>query len=262
MLPSALDATTIEFGDPATVGRSPRIAVLAHYSTSPTASRSVRTLLSHLSHQGYQPVVVSSADTGPLDWAGWLPPGAVVVRKANVGYDFGSWAVALALFPRLVEAEHVLLVNDSMVGPFVDLGPLVRGFEAGRADVWGLTDSWQYRHHMQSYFLGFRGGTLALPPLAAFWSGIRHERSKWDVVRRNELGLGRLAARHRLTMSAAFPSDGVVPWGANVAVRGWRELLDLGFPFVKRSVALDPQLAPAVSHALRERFGLLVGDWL
>jgi hypothetical protein len=255
-----------EQGTPAAVANPDRLAILVHYSDASTVSRSFRTLVQEFACAGYTCVVVSSSPARqPLDWSGGLPPEVIVIRKPNVGYDFGSWTVGLNSIPGSRRAEAVVLANDSVVGPFRELGPIIKDFEATGADAWGLTDTRQYFHHLQSYFLGFRRGVLAEPALATFWDGVRHERTKWDVIRRNELALSALLYQEGYSTTAAFRCDDFVPAGENPVIRAWWRLLERGYPFVKRQIITEPEVAPRsdmVVHEVRALFGLELAEWL
>ena len=144
-----------EHGSPADFGQPERVAVLVHWSVQPVVSRSFRELVRQLSQHGYRTVIVSAAEFAePLDWGGTLPAESIVLRKPNIGYDFGSWAVGLGVLPAITQAPYVILANDSLLGPFTDIGDLLADFESSIADVWGLTDTRQFSHHLQSYFLG------------------------------------------------------------------------------------------------------------
>jgi lipopolysaccharide biosynthesis protein len=243
-----------------------RAAVLAHFSVDPVVGRSFRELIRELHRHGYLIVVVStSVAPGPLDFRGELPHSAVVLRRSNVGYDFGSWAVGLSLVPAVRGAEHTILANDSMVGPFASLGSILGQFEASSADVFGLTDTYQYSHHLQSYFVGYRRGVLNERVLRRFWDGIRHEDEKIDIILKNEVGLSRVLRAESFVTDVAFRSDAIVPHGENPVIRGWRRLLEQGFPFVKREIVRYPDVAPdgeRVPAVLRAAFGEDVADWL
>lgn len=243
-----------------------RVAVLAHYAPTPTLSRSATRLIEELSRAEYQVVLVSACeDAAPLRWPQSEPPPITVLRKPNVGYDFGSWAVALHTFPSIARAEHVILVNDSMAGPFSSLAGLLRRCESSSADVYGLTDTTQFLPHLQSYFLGFRSGVLAERPLARFFADVRHETTKWDVVRNYELGLGRLFRREGYGATAAFRGRSLVGYGDNPTIKGWLALIRQGFPFVKRELVRDVTLAPDgeyVAHAVATLCGERIEDWV
>jgi len=73
-----------------------RVAVMAHWSADPVPSRSVLTQLHELSAGGYETVLVSAAELdAPLARVGGagdlaMPATTTVLRRQNVGYDFGS----------------------------------------------------------------------------------------------------------------------------------------------------------------------------
>ncbi len=243
-----------------------RVAILVHFSRSQHVNRSFRILVREFTDAGYLPLVVSACPAPyPLDWGGGLPPQAVVLRKPNIGYDFGSWAVGLAALPAVKSSEHVVLANDSVIGPFTSLAPHLAAFESTDADVWGLTDTRQYLHHLQSYFLGFRHGVLAEKLLSQFWAERRHERTKWDIIHRNEIALGQLLLNEGYVMASAFRADDLVPAGQNPVIRAWWKLIELGFPFVKREIVTNPTVAPRsewVAREVRACFGVEIDEWI
>ena len=260
------DHVRVEHGIPDDVA-GPKVALLAHWSRRPRITRSVTTLVRELQAGGYVVVVTSSCESPHgLDWGPDVDPGRLVVlRKPNVGYDFGSWSVALEMVPAAAEAERTLVLNDSMAGPFTSLGPLLDDFDRSPADVWALTDTQQFGSHLQSYCLGFRDGVLTDRPLERFWSRIRHETDKDRIIHDNELGLSKLLRGEGYVLLPAYPHEKVVDSGQNPVIKGWRRLLDLGFPFVKREILRDPSVAPAgrsVRPLLHRRFGIDVADWV
>jgi hypothetical protein len=268
--PLVLDAVagqvTVEAGADVDVTGTGRAALVAQYSASPRMSRSFLELLTRLSEAGYRCVVSSTCEApGPLRWPGDLPPGTVVLRRPNVGYDFGSWTVALDRFPGVAPLDRVLLTNDSMAGPFAPLAPLLADFDAARTDVWSLTDSYQLGRHMQSFFVGFRGGVLAEPALRTFFRRVRVEPEKMDVVRRYEVGLTAACLGGGYTMSTRFRSQDLGIGAENPTLAGWYRLLEAGFPFVKRTLINDPSTAPGAEHVdavLRRTYGVDLADWV
>jgi lipopolysaccharide biosynthesis protein len=243
-----------------------RIAVFAHWAADARVSRSAVELTRALLGFGYEVVFVSAAEgTAPLEWAADRPAGVTVLRRPNIGYDFGSWATALDRYPAIAATPHVLLLNDSLVGPFQPIDHLLERFHESAADVWGLTDTTQFCHHLQSYCLGFKSRTLLEAPLSRFWLDIRVEPSRERVIWHNEIGLGRLLDRERFVTEAAIPYWRVVRENQNPTILGWRGLLDEGFPFVKRQLLLQPHVAPDGPHVRAEilrRFGVNVDAWL
>ncbi len=265
-------------------GSPARVAVIAHWAPDSKVSRSVAELTRVLSANEFMVVVVSTAKgAGPLEWPEPQPASVTILRRPNVGYDFGSWATALDRYPVVAGADQVLLMNDSLAGPFEPMDDLLARFADSRADVWGLTDTTQFGHHLQSYCLGFKNQKLREAPLAGFWRGIRIEASRDDVIWRYEIGLSRLLHRERNTLDVAFDYGGVVREGQNPTIIGWQRLLDRGFPFVKRQLLRSPvgpmaltarRLARAVApgevapdgeqvrEELKRRYGVDVDDWV
>jgi lipopolysaccharide biosynthesis protein len=260
-------AVSVEGGDNlATAGTVDRVAILAHWASSARLSRSVTTLVSALRVAGYHIVIVStSEDPQPLGWSDARPDGVTVMRRPNLGYDFGSWATAIDRYPQIVEADRVLLLNDSLAGPFATLDPLIARFHASIADVWAVTDTSQFAYHLQTYIVGFPGRSLRELPLRRFWRGIYVEPTKEDVIWRNEIGFSQLLRRERFVIDVAIPFHRIVPEGKNPTIIGWRRLLDRGFPFVKRELLRRPEIAPdgdEVRSELRRRFEVDVDEWV
>lgn len=256
---------TVESG-PARPPAGDRVALVASWAPDARVSRSLSELVRSLDAAGYPAIVIrASDDTAPLHWDSAPPASTVVLRKPNIGYDFGSWAVALDRFPALAKRRNVILVNDSMVGPFRALDEMAHSFESSRADVWGATSTRQVIPHLQSYLLGFRNGVLADPAVRQFWRSVNHLEDKSQIISDYELGLSRLLRAEGVTSDAWFASERVVAPADNPVINGWHRLIDLGFPFVKRELVRNPAIvrdARLAPHVIREQFGADVAEWL
>ena len=114
---------------------------------------------------------------------------AVIVRR-NIGYDFGAWRDAIEFLglPRAA-TEEVILVNDSVFGPLLPLSGTLRRLILPKADIWGLTESWQVRYHLQSFFIAFGPAALRSAAFAKFWRSVKPVPLKSYVVRAYEVGV-------------------------------------------------------------------------
>lgn len=221
---------------------------------------------------------------------------AVIIRR-NVGYDFGAMADALSAMalPR-PDTQRLLIANDSVYGPLTPIRDIVARMDFAQADVWGATDSWQHRYHLQSYFLLAGRRALDHPAWAAFWNQVRQVSSKDWVISRYEVGLtqallrgglrcralwryqnlldqaiaeltaaeqeggGRtLIERARMERLARVCAAYVKRAPVNPTAELWRELLADGYPFIKAELLrTNPARVPDVAEwqAVVERFSI------
>lgn len=243
-----------------------RAAFFASYGEADTFSRSVIETIRALSERGYDVVLIRSSDNGVQ--ANWPESEAdirpTIIYRPNIGYDFGSWAIALQSFPRLARREHVILLNDSLVGPFGSMAPLLDHFESCSADVWAATSSKQIEMHLQSFLMGFHGGVLAEYPLKRFWQSIRELGTKEEIIQQHEIGLSRLIEREMLTSESFLPAEIAGKGLRNSAISSWRVLLRNGFPFVKRELLRTERFAvqrDLIVEMVREEYGQDALQW-
>ncbi|MEO7070279.1 MAG: glycosyltransferase [Nostocoides sp.] len=247
-------------GDPESLLGGSRIAVLAEYDRASRVRPNATALAEALASAGYPTIVVCAREP----WVRLTPPvvheRVAVVRRPNLGYDFGSWAAVLSAYPAVARAAHVVLTNDSLLGPFSPIDGLLTTAETAGTDIWAATSSELPRPHVQSYFLTFHEGVLARPALKNFFAGVTHQHSKKAVVQAYEMGLSQLLRDEKLTTAAGWTAQDLgLPPAANPTFHGWRQLLDAGFPFVKRVLVEErhlEQLGAEVRDLLRHRFGV------
>ncbi len=243
-----------------------RVAVVSSWSPTNVMSRSFSEYLKMLTEGDYVPFVVSTTiSRDPLEWPFGLPENAVVVRRDNIGYDFGSYAAALNAAPLLRDIDHLLLTNDSMVGPFAPINEILGTAESSNADICGLTESLQYVHHPQSFFLMFRKGVLTEEPMRRFFDEVRQQGEKVEIIQAYELGLSRHCAHEGYSWESVVGSHRTSVGAENPTLYGWESLLDAGVPFVKRNILLDPtrvSITREMPHAIWRRYGQDVRDWL
>jgi hypothetical protein len=254
------------FGDGAMLRRTSRVAVVASYGVEPAASRSLTALIEEFEANGYTVVLVRASESmhRPV-FPHTSTASPIVITKPNVGYDFGSWATALAVFPEIASVQRVILVNDSLLGPFASLSSMIEDFEQSSSDVWGATDTTEYFPHLQSYLLGFVGGVLAHRSVRSFWRHVRVIDDKDAIVVRYEIGLSRLLSKEGFSSRPWFSHDRIVPEGGNPTTIGGSRLLAAGFPFVKRILIENPGVFPDAAVAtsfVRERYAQNVADWI
>jgi lipopolysaccharide biosynthesis protein len=183
------------------------VVVFCHFDGQGRIRDHTRDYINALRDEGFDIVfVTNSGQLAPPDLAWLRARAARVVIRRNVGYDFAAWRDAMASC-RLPKPGTKLLViaNDSVYGPMQPISSMLKRINFELGDVWGVTDSWQHRFHLQSYFVAFGPAALASEAFTHFWSSVRNVRSKRWVVTRYEVGLTRTLIAAGLRCRAVWP---------------------------------------------------------
>lgn len=242
--------------------------VFSHYDPHGTVEPYVRGYLAELQRCGFQVVFVSTSprlDTESQEALRELT--AAVILRENIGYDFGSYKTGI-LFLRHMQAEpsRLLLTNDSVFGPLQPLAPLLPAHDD--FGLFGMTDSFDFSYHLQSFFILYGTPVLRSPEFAAFWDRVELLSPdvpgfKQKIILDYEVGGSQYFLNHGFPVAAAFPfrktlatamdhygtllaaaeaPGGVAPAPLKVRFNAthsfWEELIELGFPFIKRELLL------------------------
>ncbi len=214
---------------------SDSFAVIAQYSTVAKFTESLNRYIQSLLANSYAVIVVSACeDPSLLQIPEDVEAKITLIRKPNIGYDFGSWATALHTFPELLKKTNLILTNDSLIGPFDSISNLLTDLENSKFDLTGITDSTQMHYHLQSYLIHFKPKAINCQNLISFILSVNHYSLKNDVILKYELGLTRTAQLSGIFVGAIFPWNLIVQPDRNPSLLGWERLIDLGFPFLKR----------------------------
>lgn len=256
----------LERGSRDAIDAAERVAIVAQYSATPVQPLSLSRYLAALDASGYATAVVSTAEFDePLEFPHGVPDRTVVIRRPNLGYDFGSWTTGLGWIPGVRSKPVVLLTNDSMLGPFAPIDELLEwAAEPPGPDIRCLTSSFQFGRHMQSYFLSFRGGILADPVWRRFFDGIRVQSTKEDVVMAYELRLSRLAFSESYSTDEWVTGPDIGAGDENPTIRAWQGIIASGAPFLKRTILTHPDLtaeAAASAEYLQRLYNIDIHQW-
>lgn len=223
------------------------LTVMAGYCTGPSIPRSTQLWVEALrAHSQHLLLVFDNPAPAQLP-PSWQGPDLTLVFERHGGYDFGSYRRGLEQAKArglLEQASHVLLCNDSVLGPLGDLGPLLQRMQAAPDQAWGLTASHQLTPHLQSYFVLLGRALLERAPLRHFFESIEPLPSRYAVIQRYELGLSRAVLAAGAPLQAWVEPQVVLdprtgqPAGNPTAFP--LSLVELGVPLIK-------------ARALRER---------
>lgn len=186
----------------------PKVAVLLNFDRASMIHRYVLHQVEALAAAGFAVIfVTNSRRLSAENLALLIPHCHAVVRRHNRGYDFGAWRDAIMALTDTDDMETLLLANDSVYGPFGPLDQVTGRMTADQGDFWALTDSWQRRFHLQSYFMLVHRRALQSEAWRRFWADFRHSANKEFVVRRYEIGLTQVMLRGGLRCRALFAYD-------------------------------------------------------
>jgi hypothetical protein len=192
-------------GNQTALEEAKKVAVFVHFDRGGNLQKFVEFYLKQLNDCGFAIVFVSNSPTLKQCTIEKLQDiCSLIVHRHNVGYDFGAYKEGIAQIPDLDRLDCLLIANDSVYGPLQDLIAMVNQMPASTADVWGVTDSWEFSYHLQSYFLLFHRNALASDAFKGFWRKLHFVQSKVWIVRKYEIGLTRALKRAGLKCQAKF----------------------------------------------------------
>ena len=124
----------------------------------------------------------------------------IYVRE-NIGFDAGGFKDALCTYigwDKIKEYDELLLVNDSLFGPFCPITDIFDEMDKRECDFWGLSACrvrLQMSHtsfapeHIQSFFLVFRSKLLHAPIFESFWESMPYYSTYTEIVNQYEIYL-------------------------------------------------------------------------
>jgi hypothetical protein len=185
----------------------PKLVLFMHFDRYGNVRPQILHYIKELTGNGRSVVFITNAGKlTPVAMANLQAICAGIIIRKNQGYDFGAWrdAIEFLQLPR-PETEELILANDSIFGPIKPLAPMLAKLDYSKADIWGLTESWQYRYHLQSFFLAFGRAALTSPAFAKFWDSVRPVPMKVFIVRAYEIGITQAMAKGGLICAAVWP---------------------------------------------------------
>jgi hypothetical protein len=136
----------------------------------------------------------------------------LVIHRKNIGYDFGSWKVGYdCVESELKNVKSLIIMNDSCLGPYCDLGPLVTRMQSAKNCVYGNSKSYEITEYIQSYFYHFGESVIEKNLHKKFFDRIRILNSKWCIVRFLEIGSSRMFKKQGIPLKALIdPVDPII----------------------------------------------------
>lgn len=222
------------------------VCLFSSFDNNSVVRENVYYYLNSLVLAGFNVVFISSSDAlSEVDLEKLSRCCVAIINRENKGYDFYGWKTALEKYPEYREHSGLLLANDSVLGPLFSIRDIIARLEGSEADIIGMTDSFRFYPHLQSYFLYCKKNVVSSEEFLRFFTEVDVLEFKMAIIRRYEVGFSRVLG-HRFRLSALYgleqiltqidyhqrPMDWIEPTS-----HLWKPLIaDLGFPFLKKSV--------------------------
>ena len=215
-----------------------RVCFFAHYDRFGEVADHVLLYLDALAEAGFSVVVLSSATLDEVAQARLRAHCHTLVMRANEGLDFGGWGEAMRRFLPL-EAEFLLLANDSVYAPVTSLSAFIDRLTVVPADVYGAIESREHAPHLQSWFLLLRPAVYTSATFRDFMAApVDPALDKDAIILAREVGLTRTLDAAPFTRHAAYDLGSAGPIVRNRPINPthliWRYLIEQQkMPFIK-----------------------------
>ena len=122
------------------------------------------------------------------------PYADAIFYRENKGYDAGAYKdmfCTILGWDKVCQYDELILMNDSFIGPFYDLGRYFAMMNEQNCDFWGMTRSpageykgvkYKFDSHIQSYFLVFRSTIIASNVFKDFWEKFIYPEKFIDAI--------------------------------------------------------------------------------
>jgi lipopolysaccharide biosynthesis protein len=210
-------------------------AVYVHYDRQGIVSDYVVEQVRQLASAGFRVTFVSNAPRlSDMAVSRVRPFCREMIWRHNIGYDFGAYKDGIRAIGNLKNCGRLLLMNDSIYGPFWPLGNVLQTFDSSQSDMWGITDSWDGHYHIQSYFVLFSRRAVTSKSFRKFWRRFPYVNDRAWIVHYGEIKLTQRLIRSGLRAAVLCPYwDVAKSVLAKLESLGWSDLTEGQQAFLK-----------------------------
>jgi lipopolysaccharide biosynthesis protein len=224
------------------------ICFFCSYDPESIVRKNVHHYLNELKRAGFNIVFISSSDAIRNEDLEKLSRCCIrIMNRENKGYDFYGWKTGLEKYAEYKFHSGLLLANDSVLGPLFSISDVVERVNSCDADMVGMTESFLFHPHLQSYFIYCKKNVFLSDEFAQFFRAVATLEPKIAIIRKYEVGFSRLLSR-RFRLSALYDLETVLAradynqrpanW-VEPTFHLWKPLItEFNFPFLKKSVLM------------------------
>ena len=211
-----------------------RICIFAHYDKDNIVDDYVIYYLSALK-KNFSKIIFVSDSNLPKEQTEKLSSICDYVQACHHGeYDWGSYKFGYIIAKQnnlLVDADELLLCNDSVYGPVssLKLEKMQADFNGYYENLYGIEKSVE-EPHLQSWFLLIKKQMFLSEIFDSFMMSITKFQDKLDIIRNYEIGFTKTFAQD-FSYSAIYSSN-LSDSVTNAPIK----MLENGFPFIKTRI--------------------------
>lgn len=186
-----------------------------------------------------------------------------IYYRENKGFDAGGFKDALCNYigwEKVLAFDELVLVNDSMFGPFRSMKSIFYEMDRKRLDFWGLGkyENNLLREHIQTYFLLIRSEMLHDSRFKKYWEKMPYYDTLSDVVNNYEVKFteyfSRLGYKYDV-LGDMEPNNSKINPGNHYFQYGaiqYELIKKRNFPFLKRQPMIFDNLYQQTQENLRQ----------
>jgi len=222
--------------------KSNNLCIFSHYDKDYMVDDYVVNYIKSISEQNFDIVFISTAENLNIKEIKKISYYCRdVIVKENIGYDFGAWATGIAYMNKEVNKYRTLLLcNDSVYAPLFPLNEMFDRMN-NRYDFWGITDSLEVHHHLQSYFMVFDKKVFTALLFKNIWNTYKVYKIKRNIILNYEIGLSQKLLKNGFSMGAYCSySELNLSRVRNSSHYKWKELIEkFRCPMIKVELLRD-----------------------
>lgn len=221
---------------------SEKLCIFSSFSKNEIIQKSIYFQLQAIRNESYNIFFVSTSPVSKNDIKHLGEICSKVIIKKNSGYDWGAYLTGIKAENYKLR-KQLLFMNDSVLGPLFPLWEMFQKMSKNACDCWGITDSYEKRYHIQSYFFVIKQRLLRSKEFESFWSNFRLYSNRLNVVKKYELGFSQYLTKNGFKLDAYIPYKSLCwPFDkvrSNATHYFWKELiLKYRCPFIKKNFVL------------------------
>ena len=176
-----------------------KVCLFSQYDENSKIPEHVLYTLKQLKHNNFDIVIITTSEKITENDKNLLyKTCSTIIHRENIGRDFGSWTVGINYLNNLnIKPNNILLINDSQYFPLYEMKDMFTNMALKNYDMWGITDSYERKYHIQSYFLMCNSKIINSAFWKNYWNKFKIYKNKDKTIDIHEIGITQRAKKNK-----------------------------------------------------------------